>query len=581
MKLQALKRKSKAKVSGENSAKKKRGETYVNKDGEVVEGKRMKPNPCIGKKCPNNCENIPDDRREKLFKYFWDLGTHQRRKDWVAQSAIKKQVKRPDKNTSLNRSCAYEYYINENEGRRRVCQKFLINTLDITQKFILYTVASTVDGFAKEDMRGKSGHHNKTSDDVLKDAKEFILSLPLLPSHYCRRDSKKLYLPEEFKNITNLYRIYQNNFQDGRKIMSFKVFSVWFKKTFNIGFHVPKKDKCSLCLSAKTYDVLNEDEMQKFKIHEEEKNESYDRFKFHQSLNTRNRNVICASFDLQKVLNTPHGESMLLYYSRKIAVYNFTIYESGTQKGFSFVWTETDAHRGANEIATCLYKYIKSVDERGEANKIIFYCDSAYGQNKNKTVLAMLRYVLSHSKNLEVIQINYLIPGHTYMPVDSMHATIESSVKKTIVWAPSQWPTIIEMARKNPGPYHVTTMDYSDFLGFDNIVDHSFKKNKKLQISKISIVTFKKKDSKTMFVKNSMLPKAETMEIHIGDITGASLKAPLYSSKILISTQKYTDLKKLVEKQAIPRRFADEYLKLKVSSKKADCLPDTDEEDDD
>lgn len=113
------------------------------------------------------------------------------------------------------------------------------------------------------------------------------------------------------------------------------------------------------------------------------------------------------------------------------------------------------------------------------------------------------------------------------------------------------------MARKNPEPYHVTTMDYSDFLGF------------------------KKKDSKTMFVKNSMLPKAETMEIHIGDITGASLKAPLYSSKILISTQKYTDLKKLVEKQAIPRRFADEYLKLKVSSKKTDCLPDTDEEDDD
>ncbi|CAG9790347.1 unnamed protein product [Diatraea saccharalis] len=130
MKIQALKRKSKAKVSGENSAKKKRGETYVNKDGEVVEGKRMKPNPCIGKKCPNNCESIPDDRREKLFKYFWDLGIHQRRKDWVAQSTIKKRVKRPDKNTSLNRSCAYEYYINENEGRRRVCQKFLINTLD-------------------------------------------------------------------------------------------------------------------------------------------------------------------------------------------------------------------------------------------------------------------------------------------------------------------------------------------------------------------------------------------------------------------------------------------------------------------
>lgn len=46
------------------------------------------------------------------------------------------------------------------------------------------------------------------------------------------------------------------------------------------------------------------------------------------------------------------------------------------------------------------------------------------------------------------------------------------------------------MARKNPEPYQVTVMDCSDFLGFHNIVDHTFKKNKKLQISKISIVTY-------------------------------------------------------------------------------------------
>lgn len=35
-------------------------------------------------------------------------------------------------------------------------------------------------------------------------------------------------------------------------------------------------------------------------------------------------NLMVASFDLQKVLSTPHGDSMLIGFSRKYAVYNFT-----------------------------------------------------------------------------------------------------------------------------------------------------------------------------------------------------------------------------------------------------------------
>lgn len=71
----------------------------------------------------------------------------------------------------------------------------------------------------------------------------FMASLPLVPSHYCRKDSNKLYLPETFKNMSNLYRIYDKNCnEEGVKSMSFKVFSNWLDY-YNVGFHVPKKDK--------------------------------------------------------------------------------------------------------------------------------------------------------------------------------------------------------------------------------------------------------------------------------------------------------------------------------------------------
>lgn len=65
------------------------------------------------------------------------------------------------------------------------------------------------------------------------------------------------------------------------------------------------------------------------------------------------------------------------------------------------------------------------------------------------------------------------------MPVDSVHATIETKIRKCIVWAPSQWPTIMELARLDPGePYKVEVLNGKDFIGFDDLVNSTFNKKK-------------------------------------------------------------------------------------------------------
>ncbi|CAH2084123.1 unnamed protein product [Euphydryas editha] len=317
------------------------------------------------------------------------------------------------------------------------------------------------------------------------------------------------------------------------------------------GFHIPKKDKCVLC-SKRNYDGPTEEETYKMNPHIKEKEDCYKRcisVVFQQNLSKKDKTVICAIFDLQ-------GKNMSLYYSRKISVYNFTIYESGTQEGFCHIWNETDAYRGANEIATILLSYIKQVDSRGYVNTLLLYADSCYGQNKNKTMLSMLRYALAKTRNIKVIQINYLVPGHTYMPVDSMHAVIERSIKDTMIWAPSHWPTAIALARKNPFPYKVTLMEGKDFMGFEDIINKTFKKTQKLMISTISVATFKKKN-----LTKWLSPKKK-----------------LYPYKLPISAQKYADLKKLT-KQVIPAAYANEYLNLKYSNKNVDHLPESDEDD--
>jgi hypothetical protein len=68
--------------------------------------------------------------------------------------------------------------------------------------------------------------------------------------------------------------------------------------------------------------------------------------------------LFCASFDLEAVLPTPFSQDITLFYTRKLAVYNFTIYETATKDGFCYLWNETEGQRGANEIASFLFKYV-------------------------------------------------------------------------------------------------------------------------------------------------------------------------------------------------------------------------------
>ena len=165
------------------------------------------------------------------------------------------------------------------------------------------------------------------------------------------------------------------------------------------------------------------------------------------------------------------------------------------------------------------------------------------------------------------------------MPVDSMHAVIERAIRRTIIWAPSQWPTILEMARRNPFPYKVNILEGTNFMGFDELTNNTFRKNQKINISKMHIVSFKKCKPNIMYTKNSMLPETETMEIPLSSLNEVMPKPNLYPTKLPISQQKFNDLNKLIQKKVIPRLYAKEYLSFKYSSKTDDRLPETDEED--
>ncbi|CAH2015062.1 unnamed protein product [Acanthoscelides obtectus] len=87
----------------------------------------------------------------------------------------------------------------------------------------------------------------------------FLEKLPKLPSHYCRKDTTKLYLEHEFSSYSDLYKAFvdysktQNTAPASRNTLI-----KWVHKK-NIGIFKPRKDRCDTCVQYESQKEKNDD----------------------------------------------------------------------------------------------------------------------------------------------------------------------------------------------------------------------------------------------------------------------------------------------------------------------------------
>lgn len=485
---------------------------------------------------------------------------------------IKRRRSQTDK-----RKISRNYFLPKDpQTKIRVCQQFILDTLCISSKFII--------SLKVKDIIAEPNKHvaNIVPENVVRELKTFIESLPAVPSHYNRSKTTRKYLPSSYESALNVYRTYVKFEKEKyREYVSRTTFMKIFKTQYNIGIHMPKKDKCSLCEKYKnmTDDEKDEETIKKNDEHIKEKNRCLSVFSNEQEQSKLDSKMVVCSIDMQKVLQSPHGDSMLLYYSRKYSVYNFSIYDSSNRNGICFVWGETDGNRGANEIASCLIRYFQSVDER-EVCTISLYADNCFGQNKNRIIIAAVRYFLNVSLHVKSISITYLVAGHTYMTVDSVHAVIERYTRKKIVWGPSECPTLIRNARVNPFPYIVHSMQFSDFLDFKKLINNrSFTKTKNNDTIKISTI---RKFTMTKYAEDvkfcySLEPNSPQYMAKF--LVGHQLNS-VYTQKLAVNEKKYNDLINLCKNGTIPKTFHGEYYSMRSDSKKNEKIESEEDETD-
>ncbi|CAB3248457.1 unnamed protein product [Arctia plantaginis] len=408
------------------------------------------------KRINRECGVFDANSRKTLFDAFWALGSLQSQREFIARHIEKMNTKQKTAGPESKRKNTIIYYLHNDGERKKVCRTFFLNTLAVGERTVKTAIEKLLPtGIQEKDRRGGRTIANIQKDDRAKAlVEEHLKRFPRVESHYCRANSTREYLHSDL-TIRKMHQMLVEDLQEEPK-PSLSLYRKLFKCK-NLSFHRPKKDQCSLC---STYREGTDDI--KANLHETYTTHILQKQSFRAKRSERKQEaqkdaltIACATFDLQQVINLPISNESAVFYKRRLSVYNFTIYEMVSHDCFCYTWHEGQSKRGASEISTALYLFLKSLDEKG-IQKVYLFADGCSGQNKNSIVAATLLYVINNSLSVQEIVLSISVPCHGQNEGDSAHSAIDYAIKKSgDIFLPSRRQ-----------PYIVTALSYSDFLDF-------------------------------------------------------------------------------------------------------------------
>ncbi|KAH9642227.1 hypothetical protein HF086_005557 [Spodoptera exigua] len=295
---------------------KNQGKSFTNHRGKHIQEKQLKE-PC-NEKCRLKCSTkFSEKQREIIFKKFWNLGDRQKQWHFVIMYTQKIPKRRQTTEVTKHdrRNTFYYFLPNEDKQKTKVCKTMFLNTISAGER-IVTTSWKKYDGemTVSDDKRGKYIHKaNVMDEEMIRSVCDHVKSFSLVESHYIRKDSKKLYL-EDVKSASRMFNLYSEWFDSDKyrnKASTKRQYRDILNANFNIGFHKPKKDLCDVCHVYCNKEIPTEEEKSAFLKHQSAKKAARVLKQQDKNEAISNEEIVAATFDFEKVLVTPHGDSLL------------------------------------------------------------------------------------------------------------------------------------------------------------------------------------------------------------------------------------------------------------------------------
>jgi len=177
--------------------------------------------------------------------------------------------------------------------------------------------------------------------------------------------------------------------------------------------------------------------------------------------------------DLQQVIFTPQLRNSSSFYLRKLCNYNFGLDDSSLDTSTMHLWSETIAHRGANEICSCVWSYVRSnysVLNRGQKRELTIWTDRCSGQNNNIFLLFTLMK-LARQNYFTSFNHKLFYTGHSYNSCDRDFSQVENKQRVSDILVPNDIEKVIKDSRVE-NVFNVKWMEQHEFLDFKNLLTY-------------------------------------------------------------------------------------------------------------
>ena len=438
--------------------KRNRNEDYFYAKGVLRLSKEFRFFVC---KCPKKCpDTLNEEIRRKEFNKYNDLQQHDAKILFIASMVKQVPIKRKRNKCSERRKFSRVYTI---AGVEICCDTF-VHTFRISPQKV-NTALQKVGSDNIPDKRGCRGGHNKIDDVRVQEVVNQINKIPRYKSHFCQNVTDKGFF-ESHITLRVMYEKYKLEVNNPVCISKYKSI---FYKYFNIKRKAMKKDTCNCCYSLHVQMESETNEIHKEALQLEHQNhfklatDAQTKMKLDMKRSKEVEEFEMITFDLEKTLPLPKIPTNTVFYKRQLWVYNCGVHCGTTGKGYCFVWVEGIAGRGAQEVGSCLKKYIENNVKKG-VTELVLWADSCGGQNRNIKPTLMLKAIVENHIILTSVSLRFLIPGHTFLLNGADFSDVEQALKmQQRMYLPEDYINVMRTCRRK-NFFVVTLMEISDFV---------------------------------------------------------------------------------------------------------------------
>ncbi|XP_033230714.1 uncharacterized protein LOC117181827 isoform X2 [Belonocnema kinseyi] len=215
-----------------------KGQAYLNKKGILVRARKM------GAGCDETCrfrcqERISLENRQKVFDYYWKLGSHPLQWNFLLKVVGSTEPKSQKTNSTSKKKWTRNYSLPAENKRIKVCKTMFLKTLDISDSIVETALTKVRQNDALIDRRGKNSKTNHKKLDAMNESVRDHLNILPISEYKFLYDGCKKQTSVKKVNIRHMYKVYKDWMERERKgepIAGEKRYRYNFKLGFKLKF---------------------------------------------------------------------------------------------------------------------------------------------------------------------------------------------------------------------------------------------------------------------------------------------------------------------------------------------------------